>query len=418
LNCNHAVRDKKIAVLKMNVKTFYVLMLTGMVVVACQNPVRETPSVTDKSVKGTFEYDLAFLSKKDKVIVLADGDAQVIVSAKYQGKVFTSSAEGLKGKSFGWINYDAFDKSPDPHMNAYGGENRLWLGPEGNKFSLFFKPSAEMTFENWKTPPPIDTEEWNVVSKDERSVSLSKAAQIGNYAGSTFDLTIKRAVSILSHGAIEQSLGITMDEKLKAVGYRTANEIVNTGKDAWTRETGAPCIWILDMFNPSLSTTIIVPFKTEGSGKIATTDYFGEISPDRINISNNLLLFKADGKSRGKIGLSPSRAKSLAGSYDEENNILTVVTYDLDENATYLNQEWSTSKDPYSGDAVNAYNDGPLEDGSQMGPFYELESVSPAAFLAPGEKLSHMHNVFHFTGDREQVRDLLNVLFGITDPKL
>ena len=24
-------------------------------------------------------------------------------------------------------------------MNAYGGENRLWLGPEGGKYSLFFK---------------------------------------------------------------------------------------------------------------------------------------------------------------------------------------------------------------------------------------------------------------------------------------
>ena len=47
---------------------------------------------------------------------------------------------------------------------------------------------------------------------------------------------------------------------------------------------------------------------------------------------------------------------------------------------------------------MNAYNDVPLADGTQMGPFYEIESVSPAAMLKPGESLEHQHSVFHFTG--------------------
>ena len=72
--------------------------------------------------------------------------------------------------------------------------------------------------------------------------------------------------------------------------------------------------------------------------------------------------------------------------------------FDVDSAASYLNQEWKTDTAPYSGDAVNAYNDGPLADGSQMGPFYELESVSPAAFLAPGQNQVHRHSVYHFTG--------------------
>ena len=57
-----------------------------------------------------------------------DSDAQVIVSPKYQGKVFTSTATNLKGTSFGWVNYRAFSAPVDQHMNAYGGENRFWLG--------------------------------------------------------------------------------------------------------------------------------------------------------------------------------------------------------------------------------------------------------------------------------------------------
>ncbi|WP_243745673.1 DUF6786 family protein [Segetibacter sp. 3557_3] len=90
--------------------------------------------------QGSFQYDLDFLNSHDQVIVLgAPGEpAQVIVSARYQGKVFTSTADGPGGKSFGWINYKAFSGAEDSHMNAYGGENRFWLGPEGGRYSLYF----------------------------------------------------------------------------------------------------------------------------------------------------------------------------------------------------------------------------------------------------------------------------------------
>jgi hypothetical protein len=88
--------------------------------------------------------------------------------------------------------------------------------------------------------------------------------------------------------------------------------------------------------------------------------------------------------------------------------------FDVDSSGRYLNQEWSTTKPPCSGDAVNAYNDGPLDDGSIMGPFYEIESVSPAAFLNSGESLSHQHSVFHFTGNENSLDGLLQKLFGVS----
>jgi len=112
--------------------------------------------------EGEFEYDLQFLKKHDPaLVILSSGNSRVIISPKYQGKFFTSSATGSRGRSFGWINYKAFGKE-DAHMNAYGGENRLWLGPEGGKFSLFFKKKKKMVFDNWKTPAAFDKEEWNV----------------------------------------------------------------------------------------------------------------------------------------------------------------------------------------------------------------------------------------------------------------
>jgi len=66
----------------------------------------------------------------------------------------------------------------------------------------------------------------------------------------------------------------------------------------------------------------------------------------------------------------------------------------------YVNSAWKIQDDPYSGDALNSYNDGPLEDGSQMGPFYELETSSPAAALKPGESIMHSQITIHATGEK------------------
>ena len=365
--------------------------------------------------KGTFGYDLDFLQKRDSVIVLksGDGSAKAIVSAKYQGKVFTSTANGDTGKSFGWINYKTFDAKVDAHMNAYGGEDRLWLGPEGSKFALFFKPGAKMEFTDWHTPAAFDHESWNVSAKNDTQVSLDKTMHLQNYAGTMLDLKVERSISLLSSGDIQKMLDVQPDSLVKAVGIKTDNSIINTGSAAWTAQTGAPCLWNLDMFNPSPNAVIVMPYK-DGQGKVATTDYFGQIPADRVKYAKSPLFFKADGKSRGKLGMPATRTKGLAGSYDAANNVLTIILFDVDAKATYLNQEWRTDKDPLVGDAANAYNDGPLADGSQMGPFYELESVSPAAFLKPGEKLMHQHCVFHFTGSKASLDKIAAKTLGVS----
>lgn len=370
-----------------------------------------------ENAKGTFGYDLEFLRQKDStLLVLSDGESRVIISPKYQGKVFTSSAEGDSGPSFGWINYKAFDQRSDPHMNAYGGENRLWLGPEGGKFSLFFPMDSPMVFANWKTPAAFDSERWDLVSSSERSAVLRKDIKLLNYKGTLLDITIDRKVFILGKNEIGQSLGTEMPNGIAAVGYRTENLMQNAGRNAWTEATGMPCIWMLDMLNPSDQTTIIIPFTTTGNdtGKPATTNYFGEIPSDRIQVQDSTLFFKADGKMRGKLGIHPARAKRFAGSYDPESKTLTIIQFDIDNKAKYLNQEWTTSKPVFSGDAVNAYNDGLLDDGGQLGPFYELESVSRAAALKPGESISHMHAVYHFTGPENDLNDIAGKVLGVS----
>ena len=63
-------------------------------------------------------------------------------------------------------------------------------------------------------------------------------------------------------------------------------------------------------------------------------------------------------------------------------------------------------KQPYKGDVINSYNDGPLENGEQMGPFYEIESSSPALELKKGAASTYSQVTAHFQGDYESLRTL------------
>jgi hypothetical protein len=378
----------------------------------------------DEFEKGTFGYDLNYLSEKDSVIVLTGNgnQSQVIVSPKYQAKVFTSSAEGLSGKSLGFVNYKALDSNViDEHMNGYGGENRFWIGPEGGKYSVYFQPEAEQVYDNWHTPKPIDTETWKIVAAGAQSVSLEKEMEVTNYLGNQLKLKVDRSISLIESQAITSELAIEVNSGLKTVAYTTINRITCLNDFAWTKETGTICIWMLDMFNTAPQAVTVVPFN-EGSeselGKIVTSDYFGEIPADRLKTDEKAVYLKTDGKYRSKLGLNGKRTKAIAGNYDPDSRRLTIITFDVDKDAVYLNQEWNPTKDPLTGDALNAYNDGPLEDGSIMGPFLELESVSPAAFLSPGESLSHRHSVYHFIGEEPDLNPIAEKLLGVSVDKI
>src|SRR4051794_35437331 len=187
-------------------KCFLTLSLFAMIITSCNNNTQHSNDNGNKDSasyqEGTFGYDLHFLQQHDDSVTVLkadDGNAAIIVSPKYQAKVFTSTANGKEGLSFGWVNYKAFSAPTDAHMNAYGGENRFWLGPEGGKFSLYFKPGAKMEFADWKTPAPFDTEPWNVSYKTNSAITLQKDMQLTNYKGTNLQLHVERAINILNN---------------------------------------------------------------------------------------------------------------------------------------------------------------------------------------------------------------------------
>ncbi len=367
--------------------------------------------------KGTYGYDLQFLQKHKKPIELKNGDARVLISPEYQGRVMTSSASGEAGKSYGWINHGLIAADTiNKHINPVGGEERFWLGPEGGQFSIYFKSGSSFDFNNWQTPACIDTESYDLVASSETGAEFSKSIQLENYSNFVFDFDVNRKITLLENENIKSRLGIVFQDGVKSVGYETVNQLKNTGSAEWKMETGLLSIWLLGMFNPSDEVTIIIPYKTEAvSDYIVKDDYFGKIPADRLVVKDGIIFFKGDGKQRGKLGIPPQRALPVLGSYDAANQILTVVKCEIPEGVTdYVNSAWELQEFPYKGDAINSYNDGPVADGTQMGPFYELETSSPALALKPGETAVYKQSTIHFEGTEEELNAICQQLFGVS----
>ena len=49
-----------------------------------------------------------------------------------------------------------------------------------------------------------------------------------------------------------------------------------------------------------------------------------------------------------------------------------------------------------------------------MGPFFELESSSPAAALAPGKSLSHTHRTIHLSGSEPALDGVARAMLGVS----
>ena len=369
----------------------------------------------------TFAEDLAFLKQYTEVLVLSDasGVAQVAVVPAYQGRVMTSTAGDGPGASFGWINRELIASGKlQPHINVFGGEDRFWLGPEGGQFAIFFAKGVPFDLEHWFTPAPIDTEPFKVVSQTRNAARFRHAFALTNFSGARFEVQVDREVKLLTPAQTWKHLGAAPASGVQLVAFESANRLSNQGKQPWTKDTGLLSIWILGMFNPSPGTTIVVPIKPGPEselGKPVNADYFGRVPADRLVVKDGVVFFSGDGRYRSKIGINPRRAKPILGSYDAVNHVLTLAQYTLPPGVTdYVNSMWELQKAPFAGDAANSYNDGPPSPGAKpLGPFYEIESSSPAAALAPGKTLEHIHRTVHLTGPEAKLDELARATLGV-----
>ena len=379
---------------------------------------QEVVDVADPA--GSFGDDLRFLRQHTPILLLADPHslARVALAPEYQGRVMTSTVGGRAGPSFGWINREVIKKGTrQPHMTVLGGEDRFWLGPEGGQYALYFPPKAAFEFEHWQVPEALDWGGWETVRQENTEATFRKRMTLQNYSGTQLKLQVDRTVRLLPRQELETHLGMALGE-LQAVGYQSDNRVTNTGQAAWTKEGGLVSVWILGLYNPSPNTTVVIPFRGGGDalGPVVNDAYFGKVPADRLIQAKGVLYFRGDGQRRGKIGIPRPRAQPTLGSYDADNRVLTLVQYTLPTDAQdYVNSMWELQERPYRGDVVNSYNDGPpAPDQAPLGPFYELETSSPALALAPGASANHVHRTLHLQGPAAALDAVARAQLGVS----
>ena len=374
----------------------------------------------------TFDEDLAFLNAHGETLVLTDPDGgKVALSPRYQARVMTSAVSG-SGRSLGWINRSFIEAGKTgTQFDNYGGEDRFWLGPEGGQYGLYFAPGKPFTFDEWQTPHELQEGAWAVAEQKADRVAFTRKMKVTSWSGTELSVAVQRTARLLSREDAKKVLGVTLPsakEGLDYVAFETKNEIANDSKQRWTKETGLPSIWILAMFAPAADARVVIPFETQVAKgtEIVNDRYFGKVSPDRLTVNEDrgFLTFKCDGKVRGKIGLGPERAKNVVGSYSAEASLLTIVHYDgPKKDAPYVNSMWEKQKEPYRGDVINSYNDGPPAPGKPpLGGFYEIETSSPAAEPDKNGRstLVHTHRTFHFVGRPEVLEPIAKKVLGVT----
>ncbi|MCE5268990.1 MAG: hypothetical protein LLG00_14025 [Planctomycetaceae bacterium] len=369
----------------------------------------------------------AFLAKHTRIVELAnDAGARVVIAPEMQGRVMTSTCGGSDGHSFGFVNRKYIEAGKlDLHMANPGAEDRMWLCPEGGPFSLWFKPGAKQVIKNWFTPPALNVAAWQVVSKpSDPDVRMATHMKLENTSAATFELDARRQVRLLAANDFRELFGEDAAAKMsqdgvKVVGYETANQVTHRGPD-FDKQKGLISIWILGMMNAGPRTMIIVPYKPGPEselGPVVKSDYFGVVPAERLRMTSEAVLFRADAKYRSKIGVSQRRVRNVVGSIDFDAGVLTLVHFSMPLDPTkhiYLNNMWGLPQaDPYHGDVVNAYNDGPNDLGAQMGSFYEIESISPAPILKSGESLTHRQQTIHVQAAPAILRALAKDVLGV-----
>jgi hypothetical protein len=334
--------------------------------------------------------------------------AAIAVAPDLVGRVVCSTFDRKLGQSNAWINKEAILAGKvDPVFNNFGGEERFWFAPEGGPFGLMFGTNNS-SFNNYCVQDGMSSLAYHVVRHDDQSVLMQAEFSLQNASRTKFQLRVDRRVSLLE----SSPFAMEAPEPLEFAAFQTENVVTNVGDATWDRKGGALAIWCLGQFMEKPRLSVIVPVRpaSDSTSMPPTVDeYFkdfcidGVLPPGRRANFDSFVLLKADGKVRAKIGVKRERATGRLGSYDPESDHLTIVDFDFYPELDYPTGYWRTYGNAFDGDALSVYIDGPQEPGGPGGAFYELETMSPAMFLRPGESFAYRNRTHHLRGRRKSI---------------
>jgi len=365
----------------------------------------------EKYDEGTFGYDLGILQSVNDVVVLSSGKSMIAVAGEYQGRVLTSSSDGMSGQSYGWFNRDLIrENNYESRLSELGGEGRIWFGPEIGKYSVFFNPGDEQVVDNIRISPDLNTNLFNLIDKSDRSVTYGNTMSIRNANGYVFRIGVKRKLAIKSYNEIESEFGIGLKAEVSSVAFSSESWMKNIGNEQWSMSNGLLSIWDIGCMKTSANMVVIIPLIQDAD---SVTTYFTPLNENRIRIVDRTVLYKADALYMNKIGIKPSLCRNVFGSYSPELGLLTIVKYNFEHDSVYVNSLWGHT-DPYKGDVVNVFNGEVNESKGFNWPFYEMESSSAARELQVGEEMYHKQGIFHFEGNKNKLDEICQKVLGVS----
>lgn len=418
-----------------------------------------------KDIWATVSYRNAinFLGTKTTVIELCNQfGGRVAVCPDWNGRVMTSTCNGLDGGSFGMIDVAAINACPVGQISPLsGGEDQMSLSPQEGPFSLL----APVRLDDQKRGPLEPPELLSPYSDGifivdsvppAPEIRMRRSISVANLAASRFDLDLVRTVRLLGTRDISSIFGDSVAVALEqmdvsCVGFVTTNSLANRGQNH-DRSTGLISLMVRSMYNSGADTVAIIPFRKgpkEKLGPTACSDFFGAAPHGRIRTLPDAAILRADGKGRCQIGLSRRRAVSQCASIDFREGVLTLIAFDMPEKPwlhDYVSNDfvevfnddsidfvsirdyysgkggmpWNialASDDNdflFSGEVLRAYNHGLIGTEKPLsGQYYGFEVFSPAYELAHGESLTHHQYTLHVNADNRTLEYLVENALGI-----
>lgn len=371
--------------------------------------------------KGNRDYTSTFSKLKERTSVIQlfenNGASRLLVCPELQGKIICSSCNGETGQKNGWIAKE-FYENRNFDLNNIGGEDRLWIGPLGSQFSFYYQQISPLNEANWKVPGDLSLGGFIVKSQTNSKISMHRSIQLKNFIGTEFTLDIERDLSILEKRKIEKNLSINLSPSVDYVGFESKNTLTNSGKIKHVKETGLVSLWSAGMFQGTDDTYVLIPLD-KNIHKDSLYASMGKLSEDRFRIIDGILLFKVDGRYRSKIGIPSKIAPTRYGCYSKSMARLTIVEFQWDSEGSYSKTGPEFQKEPFVGEAIPIYNNGPMDlTISEDSSFYELESLSSMKELSPEESIEHVHTVYHFSAEFQELQILSQMLLGFDLTKI
>jgi len=329
----------------------------------------------------SYDDALNYLAQKTAVVELYDQlGGRVAVCPEWNGRILTSTCDGLKGYSFGCVNVPAIEAE---RFENFGGEDHWTISP------LIYPFTVESIKEN------------NVVLR--RDIPMADAH------GKRVALSLRRSLSLLSRRKLGDWFGEAVADALEqdevsAVGFRSENSVRTQEKTHLaSRQRG--------MFNASPHAFIIVAALPNGF--TANDDeslpfpvdinYLGGSPHGRIRHLPQALLIRADGHGRCQATIPYWAAPPILGAAELRFGTLTLCTFDVPG-------ETDTEED-----MIRIGNAGITPTaGLDWTRHYEMNCFSAAQKLQPDESLVYRQHTLHLVADKNRLGILVQQIFEIS----